>query len=261
MKFNMRYSLVFSFFVSALSHAQEIYVYPELLDEEPAVCDPDKGALDKLIELNSQTSYGVRGIPKHEKSLDINDDGTCEVFIYPKQIDIGNAGGWHDIFTLRDGSYVQIGSVPLSYSSPYRSGSLASGYWYGEMENGYPRIFVRANGGHRTNPIFVTHVMAYNGNKYESEFKSEFSYGRYRELGLQNYKSGNYSKAEKWYLNAYRMEGEKNIDDANNLALVYIKQGMCSDAVYLLKKHLEDNQAKKERSVKAARYNLSLCDK
>ena len=142
------------------------------------------------------------------------------------------------------------------------SGVENPSFWFGEMRNGWPRIIAPSYTGHRTNPIYVTNVFYHDGQKYALEFDSGYSHGRFTELAYEAYKAKDYDVAEKWYLNAYRMHGERQIDSANDLALVYIKQGRCPAAIALLNKHLESLKPSEldSKIVKAVRFNLSLCD-
>lgn len=222
----------------------EIYVYPKKVEHE-IDCD-----LPPEIVLAIETSYSdTEAIPAHTgvakaKPVDLNADGTCEVFLDTPSIYEGNGNPNTSILTFKKGEYVHITTLP----------GESPAWWYGTPRNGYLRIFVPANAGHRTNPVYVTDVYYFDGHRYITEFDSEFSHGRYMDLALDAYRDEKYGVAEKYYSNAFRMFGEKDLGDANNLAVTWIKQGRHEQILDLLLPLVAS--ATDKRELAAAYFNM-----
>lgn len=144
------------------------------------------------------------------------------MFVAPPRADVGTAGGWLDIYTLRGESYEPIGSIP------------DLGFRLGRSKNGYARLLVNAYLGHRTNPTYVVHVLAFNGESYVSEHSSRMSHGQMEAKGLEAYRQGSYELAERWFTSILRRGGGLLLHDENNLAVVYLRTGRYQAALDLL---------------------------
>lgn len=276
------FSLVISAFFAFISitvSADDIYVYPSLYEKEIPDCTPDESILNDFLSESWEAREYLENA-KLVKSIDLNSDGLCEIFMLPSNALFGNSGAFLIAYSLRSGRYERLHEPFIhsrgiyiydkhndEYDLKENSWDLIVGvenhnFWFGDKKNGWPRIIAPGYVGHRTNPIYVTRVYYYDGKRYALEFNSGSSHGRFTELAYEAYKAKDYDVAEKWYLNAYRMHGERNIDSANDLALVYIKQGRCPEAVSLLNKHLDSLEPSELESeiVKAVHFNLSLCE-
>ena len=166
------------------------------------------------------------------------------MFLDEPSIYEGNGNEFTSILLFEKGDYKSAGSIS---GTPSR-------WWYGKQRNGYPRIFVKGNIGHRTNPVSVTNVFYFENGILKSEFDSKFSHGRYMELALVEYKKGRLDLAEKYFLNAFRMNKFPNLRDANNLAITWIKQDRLDKAESILMGLLEKSLDTKQKA--AAYYNL-----
>jgi len=195
---------------SNVSSGNDVYIYPSKVSIDLRCNLPEK----TLFEIKNNHIASISHfydasseIYAIAESVDLNSDGICEVLLdfFEEEAKA--------VFILKDGTYHSSGVIP--------HGPL--NWWYGEFINGYPRIFVSTNAGHKTNPIYAVDVYSFNGEKYMLEFDSEYSLGYFSDLGLKAYNNKNYKLAEKWYLNAYRMARESSFHHANNLALTYIK--------------------------------------
>ncbi|WP_444926892.1 tetratricopeptide repeat protein [Microbulbifer sp. TRSA002] len=237
---------LFTFSASCMAGAKD-YIYPSFKDINIDKCNIDTKTIAEVEVNYSSIDLGDSGLATAE-AVDLNRDGVCEILLSPPSAYIGNGNAFTTILIVKNNSYQPSGDIQWGKRS----------WWYGEAKNGYPRIFVKTYIGHRTNPIYVTDVYSYNGSNYIKEFDSQYSHGQFMDLGLKAYKSKKYNAAEKWYLNAYRMNQESSLGDANNLALVYIRLNRCDEAVNLLERHLKlpDNS---EKHIKSAKYNLDLC--
>lgn len=233
-------------FISTLfwcSHsvATENYIYPPLYTKPIEPCKRFR-QIEKQIEVTEEEPDFQQYI---SRAIDLNNDGVCELFLTSPKYEIGNSIGWEEIYRTDGAKYEKIGQV--------------TGYWLGKERNGYARIFEPAASGHRTNPTFTLNVLYFDGNYYSPEYISKLTYGNYRNKALKAYKTKDYETARKYYLNAYRFNKEKYLKDANNLALVLIKQNMCKDATQLLNKHLKNISSDDKDYIKSAKHNLKLC--
>jgi hypothetical protein len=208
--------------------ASSQYIYPALYDKKSPSCVRLENIEKKLLLSFNGDSTENSPAAYIDKAFDIDNDGICDVFLYPPSDMVGSGGPWHFIYNIKENGFKELGATTM--------GSVVQ--WLGAEKNGYARLYVPAYIGHRTNPTYTTNVYYFNGSKYEIEYKSKSSYGYLVNQGLKAYKKKDYSNAEKWYLNAYRMKGEKQIQDANNLALVYIKTTRYKQAIALVTKHL-----------------------
>lgn len=226
----------------------EIYLYPDKV-ERNIDCDlpPETIAAIEYRYSDSGAVPAHTGIAK-AKPVDLNADGTCEVYLDHASMNEGNGNPFTSILGLEKGEYVQLAAIYGEFTH----------WWYGTPRTGYLKIIVGENAGSKGNPIFVTDVYYFDGSRYVKEFDSEFSHGRYMDLGQEAYQRQDYVTAEKYYLNAFRMRSEQDPVDANNLSLTWIKQGKLDAAHNLLDRVLAGAKRKKVRS--AAYYNLGLLE-
>ena len=220
----------------------EIYVYPERI--EPVLeCNLDQDIKTKIEKSYSDIEAGSRGLAR-AYPVDLNSDEICEIFLDEPSIWEGTSGPVTSILLFENGEYITAGSI---------SGTPQS-WWYGKQRNGYPRIFVPGYTGHKTNPVYVTNVLYLENGKLKSEFNSKFSHGRFMELALVEYKKGRFDIAEKYFLNAFRMNKIPKLRDANNLAITWIKQDKLDEAESILMGLLEQSGDTRQKA--AAYYNL-----
>ncbi len=231
-------------FIGSLEASADIYTFPPLYKGETEPCTRFNNIEDTLTPIKDVQSEGYNFI---SKAIDLNNDGVCELFVSATRASAGNTGGWDDLYMTDGTEYKKIADY-----LPY--------FWLGSERNGYARLFVGENAGHKTNPIYVVNVLYFDGEKYVIEHGSNASYGYYTDNGLSAYKEKDYETAEKWYLNAYRMNREALLKDANNLALTLIKLGKCQEATDLLRKHLNDPLPEDRRFTNSANFNLKLCE-
>ncbi len=237
--------------------ANELYIFPELYEHsQTKECVYNQQAATDLIE-KGIVEYCSEGKdkPKVEKILDLNNDGKCEIFVYPPRCFVGSGGGWYDIFELKEGGYEKIGSM-----------SSSDNFLLGKSRNGYARIIVPSYRGHKTNPILTTSVLFFDGKEYMCEHRGKYTRGYYMDKGKDAYKKGNYDEADIYYLNAYRMNlgnekpfytyagANSRLLDANNLAITWIKLNMLNEAEKIIKKHIRMDE--KPVYLAAAYFNL-----
>lgn len=227
--------------------AADFYLYPDRIELD-ARCDMPIEVLTAVEAENSDPEYGEAGKAKAAAGVDLNGDGRCEIMLTPPRIYLGTGYPFTTVMIEREGNRVSIGDF---VGGP-------DGWWYGVPRNGYARIFVPTNVGHRTNPEFSTAVYAFDGEKYVLESGKTATHGYHLDAGLRAYRSGDFATAEKHYKNAYRMNQEPTLADANNLALVWSKQGKLDEAKALLEHHLLDEADSDQLA--AAYFNLGLIE-
>lgn len=232
------------FLIIPLTAWSSTYVYPEKIEVD-FDCDLPLKKIQEIESYYSDSEMGWQGVAK-AKAVDLNSDGICEVFLDTPAMYEGNGNASTSIIFLENEKFKQVGNMR----------GYPKLWWYGKPVNGYPRIFVPSNAGHRTNPILVTDVFYFNKKRFVLEFDSKFSHGRYMELALKAYKSKKYNIAENYYLNAFRMNGEKRLQDANNVSIVWIKQKKYNLAEKLLTKLIKTSKDKKQLA--SAYYNIGL---
>lgn len=228
--------------------AADFYVYPDRIELD-AKCDVPVEAIKAVEAEYSDPEGGEDGKAHAAAGVDLNGDGRCEIMLTPPRMYQGTGGEFTTVLIERDGERASLGD--------FRGGP--DGWWYGVRRNGYVRIFVPTYNGHRTNPEFVTAVYAFDGEKYVLESGSTATHGYYLDAGLKAYRSGDFATAETHYKNAYRMYQAPMLADANNLALVWSKQGKLDEAKALLEHHLLDDANSDQLA--AARFNLGLIEK
>lgn len=201
----------------------EFYMYPAPYEHGDGLgATVNEEAVAELLRMHSYADSEERWKSHVEHRIDLNNDGKAEVFVSPPRVDVGTAGGWLDIYALQEGEYVSIGSIP------------DQGFRLGRSKKGYARLLVNAFLGHRTNPTYVVHVLAFDGESYVSEHSSHMSHGQMRAKGLEAYRKGKYELAEKWFLSIWRRGGGVLLHDENNLAVVYLQTGRYQAALDLL---------------------------
>ncbi|WP_444943016.1 tetratricopeptide repeat protein [Microbulbifer sp. ZKSA006] len=241
-------SYFFTVFSASTALGLETYIYPPTIDIN-INCSIDSKIIDDIETYYSDTDLRHSGSASAQ-AVDLNGDGACEILLTPPPAHVDRGHEFTIVLMANKNSYQPAGEISWGTNS----------WRYGKFKNGYPRILVATYTGHRTNPIYVTDVYSFDGKTYVKEFDSQYSHGQFMDLGLKAYQNKNYKLAERWYLNAYRMHREENLSDANNLALVYIRQNRCTEAVDLLTKHLDlPNNTK--RQIKSAEFNIGLCQK
>jgi hypothetical protein len=231
---------------AASTTGANVYVYPERVELNTA-CTL---APEKIAAIESQWSHpesGAEGVA-HAIPADLNRDGKCEIFLDNPSDDEGNGNEFWTLLIERDGIYIPSGDV---FCKPETC-------WYGEFKNGYARIFVPINAGHRTNPEYATDVYAFDGEKFVAESRPHLTHGAFMDMGSKAYVSGDFTLAEKYYLDAYRMHKDPALADASNLSLTWLKLGKISEAKSLLERHLELGGSVSE--VAAAQFNLGLIE-
>jgi tetratricopeptide (TPR) repeat protein len=238
--------LVTLFMQAAAATGTDAYVYPERVDLDTS-CTL---AAEKIKAIESQWSHPESGEAGVARAIpaDLNRDGKCEIFLDNPADEEGNGYEFWTLLIERDGAYIPSGDI---YCTPDTCG-------YGEFRNGYARIFVPENAGPKANPVFVTAVFAFDGLNYVAEARPRLTHGAYLDLGLEAYRSGNFALAEKYYLNAYRMNKDPQLSDASNLALAWLKLGRATEAKALLQKHLVAGGPAAQ--VAAAHFNLGLIE-
>jgi len=235
----------------ALGLAEDMYLYPgpyERATKRRSKCTVNASALHKTIEANRDRIQEADHV-----TIDLNDDGICEILFLPLPQLVGTGGLWYDIYELKKDIYKDIGSISTQFT-------------LGEARNGYARIIQYS--GYGANPVFSAQVLYYSGNGYELEYRGGHSRGYYMDGGLEAYNQGNYLKAERYYWNAYRLndpESEENrggggadsrLLDANNLALPLIKLGKLDEAEQIIKRHLDRSVVTEYRA--AGFFNLGM---
>lgn len=244
----MRRALLATFAVllPGISVAQ-FYEYPDRIELDPK-CEAAPNAVKAAEAEYSIPDAGESGAAKGTLAPDLNGDGRCEILLQPPRSELGTGGYYTMVFTERDGARVHIGDLP----------TLPNSWWYGVRKNGYVRIFVLTNMGHRTNPEYTTSVYAFDGTKYVTENRPTATHGYYLDAGLKAYRSRDFALAEKHYKNAYRMNAVPTLADANNLALVWLRQEKFDDAKALLVRHLLDDASTDQLG--AAYFNLGIIE-
>jgi len=205
------------------------YKYPQLIKYN-ASCDANLTIIEKV---KNQFSSSPHCNNKNTKvtPVDLNSDNVCEYFI---TYDWGRrCTPVTEIATYSKKTIKSIGE--------FKGGPIEA---FGTKRNKYVRLINYTWGGHRTAMIFTTNVLYYNGENYICEFCKDNSHGGYIDLARKAYDQGNYDMAEVLYWNAYAMNGERKISDANNLALARIKNKKYKSAIKLLSKYLRYNNKK-----------------
>ena len=237
--------LIALFMQIAAATGTDVYVYPQRIElDTSCTLAPEKIAAIETQWSHSGSEAGIaRAIP-----ADLNRDGKCEVFLDNPADDEGNGNEFWSVLIERDGAYLWSGDI---FCKPDTC-------WYGEFRNGYARIFVPENAGPKVNPVFVTAVFAFDGEKYAAESGLRLTHGAYLDLGLKAFRGRNFALAEKYYLDAYRMHKDPALSDASNLALTWLKLGKATEAKALLEKHLEEGGPTAQLA--AAHFNLGLIE-
>lgn len=169
--------------------------------------------------------------------VDLNEDGQCEYFVTwnwgrrctPVTTIVKSDGG-----TFREVGEHQGASVEA----------------FAEKRNGYYRLVISTWGGPRANTIYTASVLYFDGKSYKCEFCKKNSHGGYMDLAKEAYDKGDFKLSEIYYWNAYSINGERKLSDANNLSLVYIRQRKHKEAISLLESHLSfsDEKIKEEEA-------------
>ena len=198
------------------------YKYPEIIDVNLS-CHIEKEKLRKIIEEESYNEECPNSGIK-VKSVDLNSDGKCE------------------LFATTDRGRRCTPTTRLIYEDDRRNALLVLDggaiNTFASKRNGYYRLIHYTWGGYRTNMIRTTNIYYFDGKEYRCEFCKNSSHGGYLDLAKKAYDHKQYDLAETYYWNAYAMNGERKISDANNLAIAYIKNGNAKKAITLLEKHL-----------------------
>lgn len=244
----------------------EPYVFPEKVEYDGS-CSPRQESLDVIREdyvaaphCSTEKSDSIK-----VKEIDLNGDGECEFFV--SRAWGRRCVGKTDIVDMNDGDpeslYSYMGGVSQAFAS---------------RRNGYIRLIHYTLGGHRVDPVYTAQVYYFNEGEYWCELCVDNSHGGYMDVAKEAYKNENYELAEIHYWNAYALNGESKLSDANNLALAYIKQEKYQKAIDLLQEHLaQDDETIAEQEAKncyggrckpdneelrelkeAARFNLRL---
>lgn len=177
-------------------------------------------------------------------AVDLNGDGQCEVFADAPRSDEGNGYEYTMVLVRRDGEFIEVGDLV----------GAPDGWWFGPRQQGFLRIFVPMNGGHRTNPEFVTAVFAWDGQRYVNEAGRTATHGYYMDRGRAALQTGDLAAAETSYLNALRMNKVPALGDANNLAVVWLRMRKFEETRSLLSGLLTDSEPASIAA--AAHYNL-----
>ena len=220
----------------------EPYLYPKLIDIN-TTCSPD----NTLISNFKKEYQPYVDCPESKQeilAIDLNGDSRCEYLV---------TEDW--------GRRCEAVTKIFSHSGKFIPGFSGhpSSIRYATKKNGFVRILHSTWGGHRTNMIIKTNVYAFDGEKYICEFCTNNSHGGYLDIAKTAYDNKNYRLAEIYFLNAYRMLFERRLSDANNVAMVFIKQGRFNDAIDLLSSHLlqTDNDISASESSRYA-YNYTI---
>lgn len=218
------------------------YQYPEIVNVDVS-CPAKKVVLEKIYKMYSVNEE----CPKSElkiKAVDLNSDGKCEFFL---TTDWGRrcTPVTRLIFDVNDSK--AIGMFEGKAISTFAS-----------KRNGYYRLINYTWTGYRTSMISTTRVYYFNGKEYVCELCRAQSHGGYIDLAKKAYDKKKYDLAEIYYWNAYAMNGEKKLSDANNLSIAYIKNGNALKAIRLLNKFLSYS-VKKLRTVENYPCNYGNC--
>jgi hypothetical protein len=224
----------------------DFYTYPSRIDFDPA-CTLPAEELEAVAVRYTDPEGGPTGVAR-ASAVDLTQDGQCEIFLDMPAMYEGNGNSHTTVLIKRNGEFVEAGGISWTPES----------WWYGEVRNGYVRIFVPTYTGHRTNPEHVTAVYAFDGEKYVEESAVTATHGFYLDQGLKAYRAGNFELAERYYQNAYRMRAEPGLSDANNLALVWLKLGKTAAAKALLGMHLATDAPPVQTA--AEYFNLGLIE-
>lgn len=225
------YSQLLIALTMALVGVDDFYMYPDKYEHgdglEATVNDE---ALAALVQSWTHEYAGDRGKPEVKHRIDLNNDGKAELLLYPPAIFMGTGGPWYEIFTEINGEYVPIGQTGMG-SEMARLGA---------SRNGFARLLMYNYRGHRTNPIYVVDVYAYDGKEYICEYASTLSSGQREENGIEAYRAGDYATAEKWFVGLNRAGKYTSLSATNNLALVYFKTGRYQEIVESLSTAIAD---------------------
>lgn len=102
-------------------------------------------------------------------------------------------------------------------------------------------------------------ISSFKDDKFQPIIKSNLSYGRMTEIGLEQYKKGDFKNAEKWFWNSYIAPITPSTPDTSNLALAYIKLNKYSNAIEIINKQIKYKNNRFSRTEGAnIYYNLAI---
>ncbi|NPV51857.1 MAG: hypothetical protein HPY60_11790, partial [Candidatus Methanofastidiosum sp.] len=171
------------------------------------------------------------------RTVDLNKDGQCEYILNYYN---GGSDIVKEIYIVQNEKLKKVSEI-------------WGGHLWGEYdENGYIQIINIYYTGQKTNPVWKFSILRFDGEKYSSYYAPDLTYGKMRELGLQEYKQKNYEFAEIYFRNVLSVYQYENSTDINNLSLVLIKRNKLKEAKELLFEEL------KSRKSPETFYNLSV---
>ena len=218
---------------------------------------PARVELDESCRLDRETLSGIKhtAIPNRElraktKStlVDLNADGVCEVFLTTPDIYAAKPISTMRLFVQQNGVYRS--SKAHTWRTP--------NWWFGGPHNHYPQIVVSDSVKNRCASNHVTQVYYFDGVGYVKEAASGVSHGELVKLGKKAFGENDLVAAERHYLNAFRSCHESDLQDASNLALVWIALGRADEARQLVQERLDAEP--KRRSETRWRFNTDLAD-
>ncbi|GAA5523648.1 hypothetical protein Maes01_00197 [Microbulbifer aestuariivivens] len=201
------YYLAFLLFASAVVAAP--YQYPKIVNVDTSCTASD----EEIAKINEKYFGYPDCSPEIEiKPVDLNGDMKCEFYV---TADWGRrCTSVTTIVSSKENGFKNIGNL--------NGGAINTS---AEKKNGYYRLINYTWGGHRTNIIYTANVLYFDGSSFECEFCKDNSSGGYMDLAKKAYDKKDYALAEIYYWNAFAMNGERKLSDANNLSLAYLKNG------------------------------------
>ncbi len=234
--------------------SQEIYVYPSLIDiNSTNKCTCREQLINNFTDsIKKELDSPYKGIIDILK-VDLNFDSKCELILKYQDREAYPNNTPCKIFKIDNNNISEIGFF----------------FWenvvFASKSNGYYQILSKYFEGHKTNPTYYLQVFHFDGKSYSLIKIPYFTIGQYQDLGKQSYDNKKYGDAEKYYHNAYTMSKvfkDNQILDANNLALVWIKQNKFDNAKSILLETistLKDGYYNK-KELAPIYYNLGLIE-
>lgn len=215
------------------------YLIPESLLFPQNNCNPNTEYVEELMKKVEDWGYQTNNnfYDDHVELIDINKDGVCEYLL--KYYD-GGSSIIDAIYLVQDNELREIGSF---WEDSY--------HWLKNEKSEFPLLYFSYYDGHKTNPIWKFKILNFDGERYNSFYSPDLTYGGSKDEGLKEYRNKNYSVAEIYFRNVLTAFGETP-SDINNLAITYIKQKKFDEAERLLLSYLKKNKTADSF------YNLSL---
>jgi len=201
---------------SRVGLSQDNFIYPEIIDlKADNKCSCSDFMIKHLTDsIKKELDSPYKGIIEIRK-VDLNFDSKCEIMLIYEDREAYPNYTPFKLFKIDNNTITEIGFFFKEYVS------------FANKSNDYLQILSRHYEGQKTNPIYYLQVYRFDGKSYKLLETPNLTRGQYMDLGSQSYNLKKYEDAERYYFNAYIMSKAFQINqiiDANNLALVWIKQ-------------------------------------